>query len=55
MPKMLTVDERFEAIVADTHGEFLVDKMQPWQEPTPKEQEPSESDEPKPEDKPENE
>ncbi len=41
---MLTVDEQFDAIV---------NKMQPWQEPQPKEGEPSTEGEPKQAEKPE--
>lgn len=39
MPKMLTVDEQFEAIVAEVAP---VAKMDPYQEPAPKESVPAE-------------
>ncbi len=45
---MLTVDEQFEAIVTDVYRDVRADKMQPMEEPTPKEGTPS-----KEEDKPE--
>lgn len=35
MPKMLTVDERFESIVADMVREERADKMVPFEEPKP--------------------
>jgi hypothetical protein len=35
VPKMLTVDEEFEAIVAGDLREVRADKMQPYQEPDP--------------------
>ena len=44
MPKMLTLDERFEAIVAGVTPEA---KMQPMEEPTPKEGAPKEAEEEK--------
>ena len=44
VPKMLTVDERFEAIVAGVTPEA---KMQPMEEPTPKEGAPKEAEEEK--------
>ncbi|WP_285734561.1 hypothetical protein [Nocardiopsis sp. ATB16-24] len=42
MPKMLTVDDRFEAIVADVSREVRADKMQPYQEPDPTKPAPAE-------------
>ncbi|SIO84399.1 hypothetical protein [Nocardiopsis sp. JB363] len=42
MPKMLTVDEQFEAIVA---GATPGAKLQPMEEPTPKEGAPKEAEE----------
>ncbi|WP_017573250.1 hypothetical protein [Nocardiopsis halotolerans] len=41
MPKMLTVDEEFEAIVADVSRDVRADKMQPYQEPDPSKPAPS--------------
>lgn len=41
MPKMLTVDERFESIVADMARQVRADKMVPFEEPKP-EKKPSE-------------
>lgn len=50
VPKMLTVDERFEAIVSGAYRDVRADKMQPMEEPTPKEGTPA-KDEGKPEKK----
>jgi hypothetical protein len=47
VPKMLTVDEQFEAIVADVAP---VAKLDPYQEPAPKESVPAEQGD-KPEEK----
>ncbi|MFE1169983.1 hypothetical protein [Nocardiopsis sp. NPDC058789] len=47
MPKMLTVDERFDAIVSGVTPEARID---PFQEPTPKESVPAERED-KPEEK----
>lgn len=44
VPKMLTVDEQFEAIVAGVTPEA---KMRPMEEPTPKEAAPKEAEEEK--------
>ncbi|WP_190318452.1 hypothetical protein [Nocardiopsis listeri] len=44
MPKMLTLDERFEAIVAGVAPEA---KMRPMEEPIPKEATPNEAEEEK--------
>jgi hypothetical protein len=35
VPKMLTVDEQFEAIVSDAYHEVRADKMDPYREPAP--------------------
>ena len=42
VPKMLTLDERFEAIIVDVHREVRADKMDPLREPDPKKPVPAE-------------
>ncbi|WP_047867826.1 hypothetical protein [Nocardiopsis sp. RV163] len=42
MPKMLTVDEEFEAIVAGDLREVRADKMRPLREPDPSKPSPEE-------------